>query len=79
MDKVAEGNARKVKAQFGKEQEDCWGAVAEFRARFKCEGWAVPSSVPAQTHLTTLSLSTAHLFTLLCYPGDTIVNTVFSV
>lgn len=49
MGEVGKDNVRKVKTHFDKEQEDCWGAVAEFQARFKSEGWAIPSSVPGQT------------------------------
>lgn len=79
MDKIRKGNIRKVKAQFDKEQEDCWAAVAEFQARFKSKGWTIPGSVPGQTQATTLSLSTAHLFTSLCYPGDAIINAVCNV
>lgn len=49
MDKVGTDKVRKVKTHFDKGQEDGWGAVAEFQARFKSEGWAIPSSVPGQT------------------------------
>lgn len=49
MDKVGKDNVRNVKKHCDKEQEYCWGAVDEFQARFKSEGWAIPSSVPGQT------------------------------